>query len=201
MKQVRRTLIILALWLVVTPSVGVAVIYFHGISPAEGCRNWQGEYEQAKRALPSTTGVSERAALLSQGAKAAVEIGEVTRARSWATEAIALLPRVRRDWNYGNIVHDAHLARGRSLLRQGDIAGARRELRLAGATPGSPQLNSFGPNMALASDLLKAGEKGEVIAYFQDCARFWDLGHSQLRRWELLVKLHLPPDFGANFLF
>ncbi|HXH37261.1 MAG TPA: hypothetical protein VNN08_01400 [Thermoanaerobaculia bacterium] len=151
--------------------------------------------------LSETTDASNRVGILSEAAKSAVEVGDPIEAERCAREALQLLPQVKRDWNYGNIIHDSHMALGRVALRRGDIANARRELLLAGRTPGSPQLNSFGPNMSLAADLLHAGERGVVVAYFHECSSFWELGRPRLRRWETLVKYHLPPDFGPNFLF
>ena len=56
-------------------------------------------------------------------------------------------------------------------------------LRASGATPGSPQLNSFGPNMSLASDLLQQGETEAVLAYFELCRVFWTMGGSRLDAW------------------
>lgn len=78
-------------------------------------------------------------------------------------------------WNYGNVVYDAHSALGRIALRQGDRATARQELRAAGQTPGSPQLNSFGPQFTLARELLEQAEPADreaVVAFLGDVARF-----------------------------
>jgi hypothetical protein len=46
---------------------------------------------------------------------------------------------------------------GQVALRRGDAKKAASFLLAAGKTWGSPQLNSFGPNMPLANDLLAAG--------------------------------------------
>ncbi|MGZ8832486.1 MAG: RNA polymerase subunit sigma-24, partial [Thermoanaerobaculia bacterium] len=89
----------------------------------------------------------------------------------------------------------------RVALARGDRATSQHELLLAGRTPGSPQLNSFGPNMALANDLLRAGERETVFEYFDECERFWESGGKPIHRWKTLARFHLPPDFGANLLF
>ena len=47
------------------------------------------------------------------------------------------------------------------------------ELRAAGHTPGSPQLDSFGPDIRLAWDLLQRGQDQAVLDYLHDVARFW----------------------------
>jgi hypothetical protein len=69
----------------------------------------------------------------------------------------------------------------------------------AGATPGSPQLNSFGPNMALAKELLDKGEREAVLEYFTLCSKFWD--RDELKEWMALVKDGVTPKFGANLVY
>ena len=80
------------------------------------------------------------------------------------------------NWNYGNIVYDAHSLLGCIALRQADRASAREELRAAGQTPGSPQLDSFGPRFDLARELLNGGDTADreaVVAFLDDIAKFW----------------------------
>jgi hypothetical protein len=74
-------------------------------------------------------------------------------------------------------------------------------LRASGATTGSPTLDSFGPNMLLARDLLEAGEDEAVLAYFEQCRVFWKMGGDKLDRWSQDVKDGLLPDFGANLAY
>jgi hypothetical protein len=80
------------------------------------------------------------------------------------------------DWNYGNVVYETHSALGHIALRKGDRATARQELRAAGRTPGSPQLNSFGPQFTLARQLLEQGQPADreaVVAFLDDVMQFW----------------------------
>jgi hypothetical protein len=49
---------------------------------------------------------------------------------------------------------------GLIAVHKNDIETARRELLESGKTPGSPTLNSFGPNMILAKELLEKGARG-----------------------------------------
>jgi hypothetical protein len=72
---------------------------------------------------------------------------------------------------------------------------SRNENRTAN---GSPQMNSFGPNMQLAKALLEKGEKDVVLEYFKRCATFWKMGKSQLAGWTASVKTGEIPEFGAN---
>ena len=163
---------------------------------------WSGRLAREERTLNSSaTSAQGRYYALADAAKAAFEVGELERAERYATELLQLSTRYQSDWNYGNAVHDAHMVLGRLALRNRDRDGAAAQLKQAGDTPGSPQLNSFGPNMSLAADLLKAGERDAVLAYFDQCDRFWELGHDDLARWRALVQGGQQPDFGANLVY
>jgi hypothetical protein len=131
-------------------------------------------------------------------AMAAFEVGEVEKARSYARELLDLAPKYVRNWNYGNAIHYGHVVLGRVALSAGDVSLAKQELLAAGATPGSPQLNSFGPNMTLARDLLMRGERETVLQYLRECGRFWKTGRGRLRIWSIQVRLHISPSFGLN---
>jgi len=75
---------------------------------------------------------------------------------------------------------------------------AKKYLLKAGKMPGSPQLDSYGPNMTLAKELLEKGEREVVIEYFQMCASFWDDDIDRLKNWMSIVQEGGIPDFGAN---
>ncbi len=70
---------------------------------------------------------------------------------------LAQAERYHSDWNYGNAIHDGNQFLGLVRLRQGDIEAAKEHLLAAGLSPGSPQLDSFGPSMVLARELLERG--------------------------------------------
>jgi hypothetical protein len=79
-------------------------------------------------------------------------------------------------WNYGNVIYEANSLLGRVAVREGAFAEARRCLRAAGRTPGSPQLGSFGPNLALARELLEQGgpeDRETVLAFLEDLKNLW----------------------------
>ncbi len=93
-----------------------------------------------------------------------------------AKYAVALLESVHgqeKDWNYGNVIHDANLILGRVALKKGNIEKTKHYLLEAGKTPGSPQLNSFGPSFTLAHELLEKGEKITVLEYLDLIGKFW----------------------------
>jgi hypothetical protein len=98
-----------------------------------------------------------------------------------AREYLALAPSLPCDWNYGNAVHDGHRWLGLVALQQGDEAAAVRHLLEAGRSPGSPQLDSFGPRFDLAQALLGRGHAGAVTTYLRDINRFWD--RAEVEEW------------------
>jgi len=83
---------------------------------------------------------------------------------------------------------------GLVALQGGDVTKAIAELRLAGDTPGSPQLGSFGPSMQLAKALLEQGHTEAVLAYFGQCRRFWSSGNGWLDAWEVKVRAKQVPN-------
>jgi hypothetical protein len=132
---------------------------------------------------------------------AAFNAEDFAKARAYAEQLLAEAASQPRTWNYGNAVHKGNLVLGRLAARDGRIAEAMHRLRAAGETPGSPQLDSFGPNMTLAKDLLELGEKEAVLAYFELCRVFWKLGGASLDRWTSDVKAGRIPNFGANLQY
>lgn len=124
--------------------------------------------------------------------------GHLDRAATLATELVEQAPHYRGDWNFGNAIHHGNTVLGRVALARGDVAEARRRLLASAATEGSPQLNSFGPSMALALDLLQRGEAAVVLQYLKRCRSFWELGQDNLDHWEASVVASQMPDFGYN---
>jgi hypothetical protein len=95
-------------------------------------------------------------------------------------------------------LHEGNVVLGRVDLHRGDIAGAKQHLLAAGETPGWPQLNSFGPNMALAKGLLETGERDVVLTYLESCGKFWKMGNDKLMSWMATIRGGGTPDFAAN---
>jgi hypothetical protein len=93
---------------------------------------------------------------LRAAAERALVRGDLDEADRRARELLELAERYHSDWYYGNALHYAHLVLGRTAAARHDLARARAHLLDAAGTPGSPQLNSFGPNMELAPTLLQA---------------------------------------------
>ena len=122
-------------------------------------------------------------------------------ARRLAEELLRLADRLPPDWNHGNALHHGHLLLGRVALAEGDLRGAADQLLAAARTPGSPQLNSFGPNCQLALDLLKAGQPAPVMAYLEACGVFWKSDFGRRTEWMAAIRENRIPEFGGNLLY
>jgi hypothetical protein len=128
----------------------------------------------------------------------AFNAGDQVKAGMYAKDLLIQAESMKDDWDYGNAVHTANLVLGRIALSAGDIDEAKRLLLLAGKTPGSPQLESFGPDMLFAKELLEKGEKDVVIQYFTLCSAFWKMDDGKLAQWKTEVQNNEIPDFGPN---
>jgi hypothetical protein len=136
----------------------------------------------------------ERWYRLSTAAKAAVEAGASAKAQAWAQELLDGAPAHEKDWNHGNAIHNGNAILGRLALARGDAAEAKRRLLAAGATRGSPQLDSFGPDLTLARALLAAGERDAVIGYLEGVKRFWEMDRGRLEVWIAALARGESPD-------
>ena len=133
-------------------------------------------------------------------AQMAFDVGDMVKARAYAGQFIGAAAASPGGWNTGNLNHKGNLVLGRIAAREGRIADALTFLSRS-AEIGSPQLNSFGPNMSLAKDLLEAGETQGVLAYFERCRAFWKMGASKLDQWTADVRRGNIPNFGANLRY
>lgn len=84
--------------------------------------------------------------------------------------------KYKKDWNYGNAIFYSNMALSEMAYTKGDKAVARNHLIKASETPGSPQLNSFGPFNDFLNEYLlqlaKDGEKDSLIQFAQNCKSF-----------------------------
>jgi hypothetical protein len=109
--------------------------------------------------------------------------GNDDQVNSLAREYLELATIYRCNWNYGNAVHDANRYLGLVSLRSGSVNQAAAYLELSGKTPGSPQLDTFGPELDLANGLLKRGQVEAVKQYLMDIKIFWKSDNGQVDRW------------------
>ena len=124
--------------------------------------------------------------------------GRIEETVGYAEQMLAAARERPEDWNHGNLLHHGHLLLGRAAYERGELEEAEAELLAAAATPGSPQLDTFGPNMALAERLLARGCREGVLRYLEACRGFWESGGEELERWTREVREGRTPAFGAN---
>jgi tetratricopeptide (TPR) repeat protein len=158
-------------------------------------------YDLAMDKLAKAATEEKRFYALDAAAKTNFEIGKIDEARKYADELQTLLPKFKGDWNYGNAIQDTNLVTGRIALSEGRTDDAKRSLIEAGKSPGSPQMDTFGPNMSLAKDMLEKGERETVLQYFDLCRKFWRMDRGRLDAWRDEVNAGRIPDFGANLLY
>jgi hypothetical protein len=135
--------------------------------------------------------------LLPRMARAAFAAGEWARAEALATEALEAA-KFGVFWWTGDAIHQGNIILGRLALRASRLEDAKRYLLAAGRTPGGSSLDSLGPSMALAKDLLDRGETATVLEYLELCGQFWTANRGKLAEWTVLVRAGLKPDFGPN---
>jgi hypothetical protein len=126
----------------------------------------------------------------------AFRLGDAAHAKALAKQALDLAMFYEKNWNYGNAIHYAHTTLGLLALEGGDRSAAVAELLQAGATPGSPQLDSFGPTMQLARSLLRTGESQAVLEYLAQCRVFWKMGETWINLWESKIRAGGLPNFA-----
>jgi len=131
-------------------------------------------------------------------AETAFDAGELGKAQSYANELLSLGSSYPKDWNYGNAIYYGNFVLGRVALRGNETNKAKTLLLAAGHTPGSPQLNSFGPNVMLAKELLDKGERETVLEYFALCKSFWKMDRGLLDEWSATVRGGGVPVFRSN---
>ena len=157
--------------------------------------------KEMEDALNATTEDKKKFYMLSKLAKKSFEDNNMEKAAKYANELLKKADNYKKNWNYGNAIHHGNLILGRIALKSEKVKEAETFLLKAGKTPGSPQLDSFGPNMTLAKDLLKKGEKKVVLEYFTLCGKFWKMDRGQLKKWSSSVRKGETPYFGANLLY
>jgi hypothetical protein len=64
-----------------------------------------------------------------------------------------------------------------------DIPSAKKFLLAASQSPGSPQLDTFGPDFSLADALLKLGAANEVLDYLRGIKQFWEMDYGVIQIW------------------
>jgi hypothetical protein len=129
---------------------------------------------QATKANPQNKELQQKLSGIEEHlAQVSLETGlDLAEVKSDAEAALAANTNTQ-SWNYGNKIFKQHTKLGRVALRKGDIDEAKKQLLASGRTPGSPQLNSYGPDFTLARELAEKGEFDTVIQFLDLVACFW----------------------------
>jgi tetratricopeptide (TPR) repeat protein len=154
--------------------------------------------KELERTYDLTAGNMQKQLLLAELCKAAFEAEQYDKAASYANQALEAVDDLSREKVHGEALHHGHAVLGRIALMNGQLTKAKEHLLAAGNTPGSPALDSFGPNMSLAKELLDSGESEAVLDYFRLCAQFWKHGETRLSAWTEAVEQGEIPDFGSS---
>jgi len=156
--------------------------------------------EQLEMALSLTKDKVDKFDLLDELAVMAFESGDLEKAESYATEALNRAPRYKKEWDwiYWEAVHNANTVLGRIALWSDDVATAKHHLIESGRIE-DPDYDD--PSMALAKELLEAGEREVVLEYFQLCGTFWEDDEGQLANWTSIVEEGEIPEFDTYFLY
>ena len=137
----------------------------------------------------------ERWAWLDDAAELAYEIGAYEKAKEYSLESLSLSGEYVNNWNYGNSIHNANMVLGRLSLKDGEIENAKEYLLKSAQSKGSPQLNTFGPSLILAKELLEIGEKDVVVKYLHSVSTFWEMDNGCVSRLINEIENNNPPVF------
>jgi tetratricopeptide (TPR) repeat protein len=141
---------------------------------------------------------NKRFAYFTEMPRDAILANDYIRAKHLSEQLLSWVGNFRDDPNYGYAIHIGNIVLGRVALHSGDTDSAETYLTAAGDTPGSPQLTSKGPDMSLADELLKRGQRQAARDYLQQCEKFWTSGSSRLKSWIATIDAGGSPDFGAQ---
>lgn len=153
-----------------------------------------------KKALQVEKSVTEEEYYYNLGsaAKVSLFLKKINLAKKYAFELLRLSKKYKHNWNYGNAIYDANLVLGLVAIYKKDIEAAKYYLLESGKTSGSPQLESFGPDMILAKELLKLGEKDVVLKHIEQCRVFWKSDECFLDVWKNKILAGQIPNFTMH---
>jgi hypothetical protein len=125
----------------------------------------------------------------------AAQAGEFGKAEQYAYETLATPSRAYDSVHTGNIVLGLV-----ALNRDNNVDSAKAYLLSAAKTKGSPHLDRWGPNLALAKELLDKGQREAVQEYFQLCKSFVTK-NPKLDDWIAMLKGGGVPDLSHEYLW
>lgn len=142
---------------------------------------------------PKSVSDSEAHMILKDLAWKEYQLGNFDEAKKYSNELLRLNKIVDENWNYGNAIHHAHTIIGLVSFENNDIISARNHLNKSSKTPGSPQLDSFGPVLILAQKMIEAGEIEPCKKFLKNCKKFWKMEDGKISAWLLEIDNgHIP---------
>lgn len=186
MKKITISLLILVAILVIAyVAVYVNAVYFYKADPVTQAYLDEKDPSKKMELLENILNEDEysRWAWLDDAAELAYEIEDYEKAKKYSLESLSLSDKYRNDWNYGNSIHNSNMILGRLSLKDGSIENAKKFLLKSAESKGSPQLDSFGPSLKLANDLLLAGQRDIVLTYLNSISSFWKMDDGCVSRW------------------
>jgi tetratricopeptide (TPR) repeat protein len=111
------------------------------------------------------------------------EKGNYEAAIEYINEYLELAALYKGNWNFGNAIHDSYRYLGLISYNQGDLNQAAKYLVKSSESTGSPQLDTFGPELDLANLLLQEGKVEEVTIYLNGIKRFWEMDNGVIDNW------------------
>lgn len=124
------------------------------------------------------------------------EAGDHDGAATAATAHLTEAEGFRDDWNYGNAIYAAHCVLGACAYSAGDLDAAAKAVLAASETPGSPQLDTFGPDFSLAAALLTAGRTEDVRSFLVGITNFWEMHDGRCEAWLATIAAGQRPRLG-----
>ncbi|MFK5951384.1 MAG: hypothetical protein QM500_21730 [Methylococcales bacterium] len=109
--------------------------------------------------------------------------GNYIKSKELISEYLSLAEVYNNNWNYGNAIHDANRILGLIHYNQRQVDIAAEYLIKSSQSTGSPQLNTFGPEMDLANLLLQDGRVEEVEVYLNGIKKFWKMDSGVVNNW------------------
>lgn len=129
--------------------------------------------------------------------------GDFIKARKLANEYLVMASIHNENWNYGNAIYDANRILGLMSLKEGKIEEATNFLLKSSESTGSPQLDTFGPDLELANLLLKEGKTEEIKIYLANIKQFWEMDNGVVQEWLQQIELGESPElnrFGKHLI-
>jgi tetratricopeptide (TPR) repeat protein len=124
--------------------------------------------------------------------------GRKVAGEAMAKDLLTLAARNPKDPSFGAATLIAHLILGEVALKRGDKPAAIRHLNAAGNAPPDESLRYMQINMTFPRQLVDAGEREQVAAFLDRCAKFGEFD-KHLATWAAQIRKGENPRLFPNF--